>query len=162
MAGRLDSSAYAVAIAKMGEAAKHESDVWRHLDEIVKGVAFKGSPRSQAFLNHVMEKALHGDSADLRERSIGIALFERPAAYDTADDAIVRVTASDVRKRLLQHYGNIGAEPKIRIGLPPGSYVPEFSFSPSSALSPRASSMTVASLGNPSVAERPVANIRFG
>src|SRR5258706_3116463 len=162
MAGKLDSSAYAVAIAKMGEAAKHESDVWRHRDEIVKGVAFKGSPRSQAFLNHVVEKALHGDSADLRERSIGIALFERPAAYDTADDAIVRVTASDVRKRLLQHYGNIGAEPKIRIGLPPGSYVPEFSFSPSSALSPRASSMTVASLGNPSVAERPVANIRFG
>ena len=51
MAGKLDSSAYAVAIAKMGEAAKHESDVWRHLDEIVKGVAFKGSPRSQAFLN---------------------------------------------------------------------------------------------------------------
>jgi hypothetical protein len=162
MAGKLDSIAHAVAIAKIGEAAKHESDVWRHLDEIVKGAAFKGSPRSQAFLNHVVEKALHGDSADLRERSIGIALFERPAAYDTADDAIVRVTASDVRKRLLQHYANIGAESKIRIGLPPGSYVPEFSFSLPSTHSPRESSMTVAPLGNPGVAERPAANIRFG
>src|SRR5438270_12041592 len=125
MAGKLDSTAYAVAIAKMGEAAKHESDVWRHLDEIVKGVAFKGSPRSQAFLNHVVEKALHGDAADLRERSIGVALFGRPAAYDTADDAIVRVTASDVRKRLLQHYGNAGPESRLRITLPSGSYVPE-------------------------------------
>jgi hypothetical protein len=66
----------------------------------------------------------------LRERSIGIALFNRPATYDTADDAIVRVTASDVRKRLLQHYGNGGAESRIRVSLPPGSYVPEFSLLP--------------------------------
>src|SRR5882762_8873637 len=162
MAGKLDSIAYAVAIAKIGEASKHESDVLHHLDEIVKGAAFKGSPRSQAFLNHIVEKALHGESADLRERSIGIALFESPAAYDTADNAIVRVTASDVRKRLLQHYGNIGADSKIRIGLPPGSYVPEFSFSLSSTLSPRESPMAVVPLGNPIVAERPAANIRFG
>src|SRR5438270_9352738 len=155
MAGKLDSTAYAVAIAKMGEAAKHESDVWRHLDEIVKGVAFKGSPRSQAFLNHVVEKALHGDSADLRERSIGIALFERPAAYDTADDAIVRVTASDVRKRLLQHYGNVGSQSKIRIGLPPGSYVPEFSFSVSPTLSPPESPAAVDSTAYPRATESP-------
>jgi hypothetical protein len=161
MAGKLDSNAHAAAIARIGEAAKHESDVLHHLDEIVKGAAFKGSPRSQAFLNHVVERALHGDSADLRERSIGIALFERPAAYDTADDAIVRVTASDVRKRLLQHYGNIGADSKIRIGLPPGSYVPEFSFPLSSPLSPRESPMTVVPLGNPGIAERPASNIRF-
>src|SRR6202011_4341775 len=154
--------AHAAAIAKMGEAAKHESDVLRHVDEIVKGPAFKGSPRSQAFLNHVVEKALHGDSEDLRERSIGIALFERPAAYDTADDAIVRVTASDVRKRLLQHYGNIGAESRIRNGPPPGSYVPEFSFSLSSTLRPRESPVTVLPLGDSTVAERPAANIRFG
>jgi hypothetical protein len=159
MAGKLDSIAHAAAIAKIGEATKHESDVLRHVDEIVKGPAFKGSPRSQAFLIHVVEKALHGDSEDLRERSIGIALFERPAAYDTADDAIVRVTASDVRKRLLQHYGTIGAGSKIRIGLPPGSYVPEFSFSVPSALSPRESPVTLAPLG---VAERPAANVRFG
>jgi hypothetical protein len=162
MAGKLDSIAHAAAIARIGEATKHESDVLRHVDEIVKGPAFKGSPRSQAFLIHVVEKALHGDSEDLRERSIGIALFERPAAYDTADDAIVRVTASDVRKRLLQHYGNTRTESKIRIGLPPGSYVPEFSFSISSALSPRESPSAIAPLGNPSVAERPPAGVRFG
>jgi hypothetical protein len=40
------------------------------------------------------------------------------------------VTASDVRKRLLQHYGNPGTESRFRISLPPGSYVPEFSVAP--------------------------------
>src|SRR5882762_8067939 len=159
MAGKLDSIAHAAAIAKIGEASKHESDALHHLDGIVRGPAFKGSPRSQAFLNHVVEKALHRDSEDSRERSIGIALFERPAAYDTADDAIVRVTASDVPKRLLQHCGTTGAESKIRIGLPPGSYVPEFSFSHSSVPSPRESPVTVAQLGNSIVVERPAANV---
>src|SRR5229473_125628 len=130
MAGKLDSSAHAAAIAKIGEASKHESDVLNHLDEILNGLAFKGSPRSQAFLKHIVERALHGDSTDLRERSIGIALFGRNPAYDTTGDAIVRVTASDVRKRLLQHYGSVGAESALRISVPPGSYVPEFSFAP--------------------------------
>ena len=125
MAGRVDSSTHAAAVARIGEAAKHEAELRAHLEEVVRGPAFKGSHRSQLFLRHIVEQALHGDPSELRERSIGIALFNRPAAYDTADDAIVRVTASDVRKRLLQHYGNAG-ETRYRINLPAGSYVPEF------------------------------------
>lgn len=134
MAGKIDGASHAAAIAKIGEAVRHEVELRSHLDEIINGAAFKGSHRCQAFLKHVVELALHGDPADLRERSIGVALFGRSAAYDTADDAIVRVTASDVRKRLLQHYGNTGAQSKIRINLPSGSYVPEFCFIPASAL----------------------------
>src|SRR5258708_12496857 len=114
MAGKLDSSAHAAAIAKIGEASKHESDVLNHLDEILNGLAFKGSPRSQAFLKHVVEKALHGDSEDLRERSIGIALFQRPAAYNTADDVIVRVPATDVRKPPLPHSSTLRPPLKIQ------------------------------------------------
>ena len=135
MSGKLDSTAHAAAVAKISGVASHEAELRAHLDEIVKGPAFKGSHRSQAFLRHVVERALHGDPEDLRERSIGIALFGRDAAYDTADDAIVRVTASDVRKRLLQHYGTAGADSRIRISLPPGSYVPEFSL-PAPAVEP--------------------------
>jgi hypothetical protein len=131
MAGKVDSAAHAAAIAKISEAVKYEPELRAHLDEIIKGAAFKGSHRSQAFLKHIVEHALHADPADLRERSIGVALFGRPATYDTADDAIVRVTASDVRKRLLQHYGNTGHGSRFRISLPAGSYVPEFCFAPS-------------------------------
>src|SRR6476620_6483012 len=134
MAGKVDSATHAAAIAKIGEAVKPEGELRSHLAEIINGAAFKGSHRSQAFLKHIVEHALHGEPADLRERSIGVALFGRPVTYDTADDAIVRVTASDVRKRLLQHYGNTGAESKFRINLPSGSYVPEFCFVPAAAL----------------------------
>lgn len=127
MRGKPDHSAFGAAIAKIALAAKHKPEFLGHLDEVLKGHAFKGSPRSQAFLRHVVEKALQGDHEDLRERSIGVDLFDRAPDYDTAEDAIVRVTASDVRKRLLQYYGSVGAEPLYRISLPPGSYLPEFS-----------------------------------
>jgi hypothetical protein len=136
MAGKVDSATHAAAFAKISEAIKHEPEIRLHLDEILRGSAFKGSHRSQAFLQHIVEQALHGDAADLRERSIGMTLFGRPATYDTADDAIVRVTASDVRKRLLQHYGNAGVEAKLRINLPSGSYVPEFCVNHVAALLP--------------------------
>jgi hypothetical protein len=38
---------------------------------------------------------------------------------------MVRVTASDLRKRFLQHYGQYGSASAFRISLPLGSYIPE-------------------------------------
>jgi hypothetical protein len=96
-----------------------------HLKEILEGAAFKGSHRSGQFLRHVVEEALAGRFDSLKERVIGVEVFGRPPSYDTGEDAIVRVTASDVRKRLLQHYGRAGAHSAYRISLPSGSYIPK-------------------------------------
>jgi hypothetical protein len=52
-------------------------------------------------------------------------LFGRSPSYDTGEDAIVRVTASDVRKRLVQHYEISGTGSDFCIRLPLGSYIPE-------------------------------------
>jgi hypothetical protein len=60
------------------------------------------------------------------ERTLGIRLFRRNPDYDTSADAIVRVTASDVRKRLLSFYTALKAPPAIRIELPSGSYIVQF------------------------------------
>ena len=97
----------------------------QHLKEIVDGTAFHGSHRSAQFLGYIVDKAIAGDFESLKERVIGVELFGRSPSYNTGEDAIVRVTASDVRKRLLQHYGTYGAASGLRIGLPLGSYVPE-------------------------------------
>jgi hypothetical protein len=126
MHGRLDSAAHAAAIAKVGEITGHIEEFRSHLEDILRSPAFSASQRGRAFLRYVVEHALDGEFDELRERNIGVALFGRPAAYDTAEDAIVRVTASDVRKRLLQFYGFASAPSPYRIELPSGSYVPEF------------------------------------
>jgi hypothetical protein len=98
----------------------------RNLNEIVDGSAFKGSPRSAQFLEYILWQSAAGRMADLKERTIGVELFGRSPTYDTGEDAIVRVTASDVRKRLVQHYSGVGIVSEFRISLPAGGYVPEF------------------------------------
>lgn len=99
----------------------------QHLKEVIEGAAFRGSHRSGQFLKYVVEQAIAGRFECLKERVIGVELFGRSPSYDTGDDAIVRVTASDVRKRLLQHYGRYGMTSRFRINLPLGSYIPEIS-----------------------------------
>ncbi len=113
---------------RLAESDSAVASLRQHLKEIVDGTAFKGSHRCAQFLGYVVDKAIGGDFESLKERVIGVELFGRSSSYYTGDDAIVRVTASDVRKRLLQHYGTYGASSGIRISLPLGSYVPEFTF----------------------------------
>jgi hypothetical protein len=117
---------------KIFESEKDLAHLQQHLTEVVEGAAFRGSRRSGQFLRYVVDQAIAGHFDSLKERIIGIELFGRAPSYDTGDDAIVRVTASDVRKRLLQHYGRYGTTSKFRINLPLGSYVPEISHEPHS------------------------------
>jgi hypothetical protein len=105
-----------------------------HLKEVIEGAAFKASHRSGQFLKYIVDEAIAGHFESLKERVIGMELFGRSPTYDTGEDAIVRVTASDVRKRLLQHYGKEGATSEFRISLPLGAYIPEIARrTPSSA-----------------------------
>ena len=112
-------------LAKIVETEKDFARLQQHLKEVIEGEAFKGSQRSGQFLSYIVEESLAGRLAALKERVIGVKLFGRSPSYDTGEDAIVRVTASDVRRRLLQHYGKYGITSEFRISLPLGSYIPE-------------------------------------
>jgi TolB-like protein len=92
--------------------------------------AFAGSKRTQDFLHLIVEHALQGEIDSLRERMIGAEMFGRPVDYDTGSDSVVRVKATEVRKRLTQFYLETGETPAVRIELPSGSYVPRFTFLP--------------------------------
>ncbi|MGC2402546.1 MAG: hypothetical protein WA510_22325, partial [Acidobacteriaceae bacterium] len=126
MAGRIDDSAHEVAVAKVSDVGPlYRQEIQEHLREILSSRAFHGSRRCQEFLGYVVEHALSGDFGGLKERVLGICIFSRNPGYDTSDDSIVRVTASDVRKRLLQYYKAAGPS-SFRIELQSGSYIPEF------------------------------------
>ncbi len=61
----------------------------------------RGAIVAPQFLEFVVEQAIAGNFDQLKERLIGVEFFNRQPSYDKGEDAIVRVTASDVRKRLL-------------------------------------------------------------
>jgi hypothetical protein len=104
-----------------------EQTVRAELDHLLESPAFRTSKRCREFLAYIVEHTMTGQRVTLKERSIGVDLFQLPHDFDTGQHTIVRVTASEVRKKLAQHYfaenGNFHA---VRIELPPGSYSAEF------------------------------------
>lgn len=96
------------------------------LAEILRSVHFAHSKRYPALLKYVVEKTLIGQVADIKERTVGVDVFNRRPDYDNNDDTIVRVTAGEVRKRLALVYHESEGDRSVQIELPPGSYVPEF------------------------------------
>ena len=100
--------------------------VREHLKEVIASPEFAGSKRAGDFLQLIVDHTLAARLDNLRERMIGAEMFGRPIDYDTANDAVVRVKASEVRKKLAQYYSGLGQPPAVRIEIPAGSYVAKF------------------------------------
>jgi len=74
------------------------------------------------FLRYVVEKTLADDLASLRERQIGIEVFERPADWDPKLDNIVRSEARRLRAKLEAYARSNDPEETVRITMPTGGY----------------------------------------
>ena len=111
--------------AEAGNAPPEMAQIREHLDVVLASDEFSSSRRASELLKHLVERALAGDAGSLKERLLGMEIFHRRSDYNTSTDAIVRVTANDVRRRLAQFYSRHPDQP-LRISLPLGSYVPDF------------------------------------
>jgi len=96
-------------------------EIESHVAEILESAAFRASARSQQFLQYVVTETIAGRADSLKERVIGERVFCRQADYDTGQDSIVRVKASEVRRRLAQYYEKHPNAP-LRIDMVSGSY----------------------------------------
>ncbi len=104
-----------------------ERAVAAELNRLLESPAFRTSKRCREFLEYIVRHTISGPAGMLKERSIGVELFQLPQDYDTGQHTIVRVTANEVRKKLAQSYlTESGAGHPVRIDLPPGSYSAEF------------------------------------
>lgn len=103
-----------------------DEQVEKTLDRILSSPAFRNSKQCQKFLRYVVNHSHAGEEDRLKERSIGIEVFGRDPGYDTAGDPIVRVRATEVRKRLAQYYQESAVEGDVRFEIPAGSYKAEF------------------------------------
>ena len=102
--------------------------VQQQLEHLLGSPLFHSSKRYGQFLRFVVARALDGKASQLKERVLGVEIFDRPADYDTNTDPIVRVTAAEIRKRVDQYYQDPTHSQEIRLFLPSGSYVPQFSW----------------------------------
>lgn len=100
--------------------------IFREMEEVLASPHFSNSKRYPALLKYIVENTLAGRTELLKERTLGVEVFQRPATYDTNTDTVVRYTAGEVRKRLLLYYSEHESLAGVQISLPAGSYVPEF------------------------------------
>ena len=101
--------------------------IQEQLERLLAAPLFHSSKRYPSFLRFVTTNALAGHTDLLKERMLGIEIFGRAPDYDTTIDPIVRVTAAEIRKRIEQYYHEPQHAGELRIVLPSGSYVPQFS-----------------------------------
>lgn len=97
----------------------------RQLGTILSSETFKNSSRLSRFLRYVVEQSLSGRTA-LKERRIGVDVFDRDDSYDTRADPVVRVEARQLRFKLAEYYAKFGTADEILISLPKGGYAPSF------------------------------------
>jgi hypothetical protein len=98
----------------------------QQLERMLANPLFKYSKRYPNLLRYVVEQTLDGRTGELKERSLGVAVFGREPDYDTNVDPVVRATAGEIRKRIAQYYHEPGHATEVRIDLSPRSYIPEF------------------------------------
>ncbi len=103
-----------------------EEAIRAELQHVLESPEFRASKRCQDFLRFVVEQTLSGNAESLKERTIGVQAFGRASSYDTNEDGIVRIKASEVRKRLGLYYAGTGKSRELRIELPVGGYTPVF------------------------------------
>jgi hypothetical protein len=113
-------------IRSAGESTASAAEIRTQLRKILAHPLFTNSKRYPVLLAYTVEQTLQGKAGELKERTIGVEAFRREPAYDVNIDPVVRTTAAEVRKRLIQYYYNSEHTGELVIELPLGSYVPSF------------------------------------
>lgn len=96
------------------------------IDRVVASDQFSRSVRLRDFLLYVGKKSLKEGSPNIHEQEIGAKVFGRSDSYDCSADGIVRVNATELRKRIESYFESAGVNEPLVFEIPRGSYRPVF------------------------------------
>ena len=105
------------------------------------------SARLVDFLRYICHRAIDDAVSEIREQEMGAAVFGRTPDYDTAGDPIVRVQASQLRRKLQHYFETEGAGETVTLEIPKGGYVPLFRY--------RTATPSTAGIGQPAAPAAP-------
>jgi len=95
------------------------------------------SSRLADLLHFIGEKYFSGESDQLSEYMIATEVFGRSkATFDAGEDAIARVEAHRLRKRLKEFYEGPGRDHPVQLSIPAGTYAPSFARKAAEATQP--------------------------
>ncbi len=120
------------AAAEVSVEARHEE-----VRKVLSSAALEKCARLKDLLSYLAERSVAAPDSAIPEQEIGVAVFGRKD-YDASRDNLVRVQATQLRKKLEQYFATEGIDDPVRIELPRGSYVLRFQHrTPPRLLNPR-------------------------
>jgi hypothetical protein len=96
-------------------------------DRVSRSPQLRRASRLRELLLYIGKQSIEKGRTDLHEQEIGCSVFGRPPYYDTSQDNIVRVNATELRKRLESYFATDGAHEPWVLEIPRGGYCAVFS-----------------------------------
>jgi hypothetical protein len=96
------------------------------IERVAASEQFRRSVRLRDFLLYVGRKSIKEGCPDIHEQEIGTKVFGRPESYDCSSDGIVRVNATELRKRIESYFASAGVNEPLVFEIPRGGYRPVF------------------------------------
>jgi hypothetical protein len=92
------------------------------IERVAASEQFSRSTRLRDFLLYVGKQSLKEGCPEIHEQEIGARVFGRPASYDRSADNIVRVNATELRKRIESYFESTGVNEPLLFEIPRGGY----------------------------------------
>src|SRR5579862_3584936 len=102
------------------------------VQRILQSKAFRTSEVQRNLLAYLAEKSIAGTADNLKEYTLGLDVFAKPASYDPRQEAVVRMHVARLRQKLAEYYRLEGTEDPIIVDLPKGGF--KVTFEPRPAL----------------------------
>jgi hypothetical protein len=100
------------------------------IQRIVSSKAFKTSEVHRNLFNYLAEKSLGGEAHNLKEYTVGLDVFGKPASYDPRQESVVRMHVGRLRQKLAEYYRTEGADDAVIVDLPKGGFGLTFELRP--------------------------------
>ncbi len=104
---------------------------------ILQSKAFRTSEVQRNLLNYLSEKSLAGEADTVKEYTVGLDVFGKPASYDPRQESVVRMHMARLRQKLNEYYRVEGAEDSIIVDLPKGAFRVTFEPRPTAQAPPQ-------------------------
>ena len=92
------------------------------IQRILQSKTFRTSEVHKSLLAYLAEKSLAGEADGLKEYTVGLDVFAKPASYDPRQESTVRMHVGRLRQKLAEYYRTEGVEDAVIVDLPKGGF----------------------------------------
>src|SRR6516165_4430475 len=89
---------------------------------ILQSKAFRTSEVQRNLLSYLAAKSISGNADSLKEYTVGLDVFAKPASYDPRQESVVRMHMARLRQKLAEYYRTDGVNDAVIVHLPKGGF----------------------------------------